>query len=194
MPNSAPWASIGEHREREGAEHDQSGETQRLLRRRFHQTRQARHKDVGAVEAGQHQEAQAGQQQKDAGKPNRRIGIDRKPKGAGEIPPAAKLRRQQVDEECEQRHRDEAQYVTKDRAKNSVKYRGVHETFAGYDGSDEAGADEAKDRGNERKQSDVAEQQIGKIVGLLLDPRPFGEGIGEDRWYAQNRVHDGYWI
>ena len=89
----------GDVGERERATDDRRGEVQRFPLRRFHQPRQAEPQHIGAVEAGEHEEAQSGQQQKNPGEPDRREGIDRKLERAVEIAPAAEQRRQQVDDQ-----------------------------------------------------------------------------------------------
>jgi len=67
------------------ADDDASGVGQRFLFGRSHQPRQALRQDIGAVKAGELEEPQSRQQQKNAGKPQRRERINGGLERAGEI-------------------------------------------------------------------------------------------------------------
>ena len=161
-----------------------------LLFGRFHQPRQAEPKDIGAVEAGQREEAQSRQQQKNPGEPDRREGIDRELAGAVEIAPAAERRRREVDEQRRAAGPWRRPAHSRRSRRTSRRTSGARSMPAPGTTTPmtQAPTKPASCR-DQCQQRDVAAQQKSRIAAFLLDARPFGERIDQDRLGAPRRVH-----
>ena len=142
---------------------------QRLLVRHLHQHGQSDPQQVEAVKPQDQQKAQARDEQKNAGEPERRVRIGRELHGVGKILLGAETRREQIDHSGNDVHHGKGDEVEDDRAQEIWNDRRI--------AADERLADEVGDFRDCCEDRNVADQQIEQRV-VLPPSIPFAASAG----------------